>query len=1028
MRTVIGVVLLTIPVLVFRGPFWSQGEPRQSGQPAQVGKRKPWTASRITGSPEPPLPYKIVRAFPRLTFRSPLLITSAPGSNRFFVGEHMGKIYSFPNDQNCTKADLFLDLSRELTSWDRRKIHGIEALYGLTFHPQYAQNRYCYICYVLAGNLKNGSRVSRFRVRDTDPPRVDPKSEKIIITWPGGGHNGGDLKFGKDGFLYISTGDGATSTPPDRFNIGQDLRDLRGRILRINVDKEEQGKPYAIPPDNPFIKHPGARPEIYAYGLRNPWRMSFDRQTGELWVGDVGWELWEMVYRVQKGGNYGWAIMEGRQPVRPNAQRGPTPILPPTLDFPHSEAASITGGYVYRGKKHQDLIGAYICGDWVTRRVWATKFDGDKIVWHKEIARGTQRIVAFGEDHDGELYFLDYDDHGTVLRLEPNEVFHQPGEQAWKAFPRKLSETGLFASTREHLLADGVVPFSVNAERWFDHATAERFIALPGTTTVRVYDKLIPIPGSYYYARAFFPKGGVLAKTVFLEMDRGNPKSRRRLETQILHCDGTNWHPYTYQWNDEQTDATLVPAGGAERSLEVIDASAPGGKRLQTWRFASRAECVQCHTPRIGSVLAFTLPQLNKECDHTEPGRNQIQALKDAGIIAFFRKELSKEARARPVNPYDPGARYKDSIDVPVAEVSTGKLANPHDPQADLENRARAYLHVNCAHCHTKGAGGSVPMDLRYNISLEQTRTVGVRPIQGSFDIPEARLIVPGDPYRSVLYLRLAKLGRGRMPHIGSYIVDEQGLQLIHDWIGQMPAGAASRGKEEGELLDKLCSAKKESERGKLIKQLLSTPGGALRLASACGRGWVAEPARTEVVVAATAQPNSLAFDLFERFLPDDKRVKRLGIAFKPEAVLSLKGDANRGRELFFRGAGLQCIQCHRVHGIGASVGPDLTEIGKKLTKNQLLGKLLDPSKNIEPKYLPYLVTTKAGRVYTGILIEKNAGEIILKTAEDKEVRLPVKHVERMEASKKSLMPDQQLRDLTAQQAADLLEYLQSLR
>src|SRR5436305_10431032 len=142
--------------------------------------------------------------------------------------------------------------------------------------------------------------------------------------------------------------------------------------------------------------------------------MSFDRPTGDLWVGDVGWELWEMVYRVKKGGNYGWSVMEGRQPVRPEAKRGPTPILPPNLDFPHTEAASITGGYVYRGQRLPELAGAYICGDWVTGRVWGTRFDGDRVTWHRELARGPLRVVAFGEDNAGEVYFLHHDDVGSV--------------------------------------------------------------------------------------------------------------------------------------------------------------------------------------------------------------------------------------------------------------------------------------------------------------------------------------------------------------------------------------------------------------------------------------------------------------------------------------------------------------------------------------------------------------------------------------------------------------------------------------
>ncbi len=261
--------------------------------------------------------------------------------------------------------------------------------------------------------------MSRFTVTKTDPPRIDPASEEIVLTFLQGGHNGGDLHFGPDGMLYISTGDAASPNPPDPLNTGQDISDLLSSILRIDVDRKDEGKNYAVPKDNPFVGMKGARPEVWAYGFRNPWRMSFDRQTGELFVGDVGWELWEMVHRVEKGGNYGWSAMEGPQPIKPE-QVGPTPIHPALIELPHTIACSVTGGYVYRGKKFPELRGAYVFGDWETRRLWAARFEGDRTKEMPEIARPSVRIVAFGEDNDGELYFLDHDG-GTVHTLERND-------------------------------------------------------------------------------------------------------------------------------------------------------------------------------------------------------------------------------------------------------------------------------------------------------------------------------------------------------------------------------------------------------------------------------------------------------------------------------------------------------------------------------------------------------------------------------------------------------------------------------
>lgn len=970
-----------------------------SSRPFGLAKRVPWTASRIKGSGEPPPPFRTERAFPHLTFKNPLHLTTAPGLKRFFVCEQGARIYSFPIDAAVKKADLVLDLSKEITSFDRKRSSGVGDLYALAFHPQFAQNRYCYVCYVLnsKGNkpLVDGSRISRFRVTDTEPPRIDPASETIILTWLAGGHNGCDLHFGPDGYLYISTGDGSNPNPPDGLTTGQDLADLLGSILRIDVDREENGRNYAIPPDNPFLKTPNARPENWAYGFRNPWRMSFDRKTGHLWVGDVGWEQWEMIYRVQKGGNYGWPIMEGPQPVRPESLRGPTPILPPALALPHSESASITGGIVYHGKKYPELRGQYIFGDWLTRKVWGARLDGDKIVSFSELAHTPHRVVAFGEDHEQELYLVDHQEVGTIHQLVPNEALknYRPD------FPQKLSETGLFADVRKQIPMNGVVPFSVNAEFWADHASAQRFVALPGTSTVKMYDSKPPWPNDS--GEVFFPTDGVLVKTLSMEMERGNPKSKRLLETQILHFDGT-WRGYTYAWNDEQTDATLVGVKGMERTLTVVDAQAPGGKRVQRWRFASRSECMTCHNPWAGYTLAFTPAQLNRTHNYDGVIDQQFRSFQHANLITFLQRD------------------WKAKVEGP-RQTPTEKLASPYDSARTLNERVRSYLHVNCAHCHQFGAGGTATIDLRYGVPLDRMKLVNMRPNQGTFGIAGANLVTPGDPFRSILFYRLAKLGPGRMPHIGSELIDERVLPLIRDWIRQLP------GKEESALLQTLGAASSVEQRKNLIQKYLSSTATALMLANAVGENDLSEAVRSEVLKLAMTHGNAEVRDLFERFVPFEQRTKRLGSAVRPEQILQMKGNAERGRELFFQSAGLQCVNCHRVGGKGSTLGPDLSDIGKKYSRAQILESILEPSKTIEPKYVPHLVETQDGKVFQGLLISKSDREVVLRVVPDMEVRLKLDAVVAIVPQQKSLMPELLLRDVTLEQAADLLEFLAGL-
>ncbi len=950
-------------------------------RPYGIEQRVPWTTSRVKGSPDPPLPYHVERVFPKLAFNNPVELTPAPGSDRLFVLEVGGKIYSFSNRQDADKLDLALDI--------KQAIKGVGNCYGFEFHPNFEQNRYCYVCYVIGSNIPDGTHVSRFTVNKTDPPTIDPESEKSIITWPSGGHNGGCLKFGNDGYLYISTGDGTGPNPPDILKTGQDVSDLLSSVLRIDVDHPDEGKGYAVPSDNPFIKVDKARPEIWAYGFRNPWKMNFDSRTGRLWLGDVGWELWELVYHVRSGGNYGWSAVEGPQPVYTYVDRGPSPITAPTVAHPHSEAASITGGHVYYGDRLKELHGAYLYGDYETGKIWALRYDGQKVALLREIADTTLKLVCFGLDHDNRFYIVGYTP-GEIYRLVPN-----PALESKHDFPVRLSQTGLFDSVQDQTPAPGVIPYSINSPPWSDGASSERFVALPEQTTIDTK----PSPWK-------FPQDAVLAKTISIDTEPGNSQSRRRLETQLLHYDGEAWKGYTYRWNDQQTDATLVDAEGGQVTLSIKDAAAPGGERQQTWHFPSRTECMRCHNPWSGNVLAFNVPQLNKLHRYPHAADNQLRTF---AHVALTDRDLSK------------------GDNVPA-------LADPRDEQADLSARARAYLHTNCAHCHRMHAGSSVLSKMHYDLPLDKTLMVDERPSQGTFGLVSARVVAPGDPFRSVLWYRMSKLGRGRMPHIGSTQVDPAGTRLIYDWINQLEPSAATADAADQEddvaiEIGKLSADNKApaERQASAVDRLLSSTGGALRTLYAIEQSEISAPLRQLIIDRGTQHSESQIRDLFERFIPEQQRIKRLGSTIKPEQILSLKGDQRRGSDLFLRAAGVTCRNCHRVGKTGQELGPDLRAVAEKNSRAQLLESLLTPSKKIDEKFAAYLIETKRGKVHTGLLIKNGDQEVVLKDTSHKEIRVPRNEIELMERQQKSLMPDLLLRDMTAQEVADLLAFLKSL-
>jgi glucose/arabinose dehydrogenase len=358
---------------------------------------------------------EIVVGFPHIFFTHPVgLQHAADGTGRLFVVEQAGRILVFPNSPDVLTATLFLDIQDRVNAVGEE-----EGLLGIAFHPDYETNGYFYVNYTAANPRR--TVISRFSVLVSDPNRADPTSELVLLEFdqPFPNHNGGQLTFGPDGYLYIATGDGGGAGDP--LNNGQNLSTLLGKILRIDVNGTAAGLNYSIPPDNPFVGT-GFREEIYAYGLRNPWRFSFDPVTRELWAGDVGQDTREEIDIIESGKNYGWKIMEGSLCFSPSVGCNPTGLTLPIWEYGRDDGASVTGGVVYRGTAIPKLVGAYIYGDYVSGRIWALNYDGTQVVSNDLITAQSISTSSFGVDEEGEIYICGYD-VGTIYKIVPEASF-----------------------------------------------------------------------------------------------------------------------------------------------------------------------------------------------------------------------------------------------------------------------------------------------------------------------------------------------------------------------------------------------------------------------------------------------------------------------------------------------------------------------------------------------------------------------------------------------------------------------------
>jgi glucose/arabinose dehydrogenase len=382
-----------------------------------------------------PLPFETAVAFPDLKWSGwqgetdagkpnplrPLVLTHAgDGSNRNFVATQQGVIHVFPNDQKVKETKVFLDIQDKVRYKDQENEEGF---LGLAFHPDYKKTGEFFVFYT-PKKEKLVNVVSRFRVSKDDPDRADPASEEEIfrVKRPFWNHDGGTIVFGPDGMLYIALGDGGAANDP--FGNGQNLKQPLGKVLRIDINKKDPGKNYAIPPDNPFDDLKDAIPETWAYGLRNVWRMAFDKKTGKLWAADVGQNLYEEIDIIERGGNYGWRLREGLHPFGPGGSGPRKDLIDPIWEYHHDIGKSLTGGFVYRGKQFPELDGYYLCADYVTGKIWALKYSEKekRVTEWRTIRDKSLPIMSFGEDDRGEAYLMTYAASGRgIYRLVRSE-------------------------------------------------------------------------------------------------------------------------------------------------------------------------------------------------------------------------------------------------------------------------------------------------------------------------------------------------------------------------------------------------------------------------------------------------------------------------------------------------------------------------------------------------------------------------------------------------------------------------------
>lgn len=708
--------------------------------------------------------YTFSNAFPSLIFTNPVCITSPPGeTNRLFILEKRGRIVVITNLAAPTRS-IFLDMTSIVSSSD--SVGDERGLLGLAFHPGYATNGYFYVFYTGNANTSGGNGLhdilARYQVSASNPNQADPTSNTRLLAQfdQASNHNGGDIHFGPDGYLYVSLGDEGDGN--DSFGNSQKIAlDFFSGVLRLDVDKRPGNllpnphhavtTNYLVPADNPFVGatsfnglpvNPAAvRTEFWAVGLRNPWRMSFDPDTGILYCGDVGQSTREEISIIERGKNYGWVYWEGFF-----QRTSPLPAgfahTPPLIDYPRSLGFAVTGGRVYRGTRISQLYGAYIYGDYGSGNIWALRHSGTNVTQnHLLFTDPGGGITAFGVDpSNGDILYCDAQSglNSVIKRIVYNTTF------TGTPIPTNLTAAGVFTDVETLQVAPGIVSYDLNVPFWSDRAEKTRWFSIPDTNQQITFHPT----GNW-----LFPTGTVWIKHFELEITNGVPESKRRLETRLLVSNPNGGYGVTYRWTTPPTNAFLVAESGEDEVISIYTADGQLAD-TQTWHYPSRSECLTCHTPAGGFALGFNTAQLNRDHDYNGVITNQIEALSLAG---YFSNTVSN----RHLLP---------------------ALAPATDEAVSREYRVRSYLAANCTQCHQPAGSAMAFWDARITTPGFQNGIID-GPLNNNAGNPANRVIAPGSLEHSILYQRIANLGPGHMPPLATSVINTQAVELLANWI-----------------------------------------------------------------------------------------------------------------------------------------------------------------------------------------------------------------------------------------------------